>query len=40
MAHRDSSVFDQPEKFMPSRFENEVRILFEINRYKACTPGL
>ena len=24
MAHRDSSIFDQPDKFMPSRFEDEV----------------
>lgn len=23
MAHRDSSIFDQPDKFMPSRFEDE-----------------
>ena len=25
MAHRDESIFDQPNTFMPSRFENEVR---------------
>lgn len=24
MAHRDSSIFDQPDTFMPSRFEDEV----------------
>lgn len=24
MAHRDESIFEQPNKFMPSRFENEV----------------
>lgn len=27
MAHRDESIFDQPNKFMPSRFENEVNLL-------------
>ncbi|KAJ7339349.1 hypothetical protein OS493_005743 [Desmophyllum pertusum] len=26
MAHRDESIFDQPNKFMPSRFENEALI--------------
>lgn len=30
MAHRDESIFDQPETFMPSRFENEVS-LFMVN---------
>ena len=27
MAHRDESIFDQPNKFMPSRFENEVNLM-------------
>lgn len=25
MVHRDESIFDQPNTFMPARFENEVR---------------
>ena len=24
LAHRDGSIFDQPDTFMPSRFENKV----------------
>lgn len=27
MAHRDESIFDQPNTFMPARFENEVRFI-------------
>ncbi|KAL9988425.1 hypothetical protein ACROYT_G002868 [Oculina patagonica] len=26
MAHRDESIFDQPDKFLPSRFENEALV--------------
>lgn len=30
MVHRDESIFDQPNTFMPARFENEVRFTMVI----------